>query len=237
MKRFRFKLSTVLVFTAVASMLLFSACSGVIGGPIVRITLPDLPSSGGSRYIATGADTPDEVHIVVAQKNNAYSYNNFEGTVTAVSNNVYSISNLLPDTYIFGVALLDSSPTSRMVNFKLKEVTIEPGFNDIVMELGPGISTLELNGLVIDNPFLPEGFTVSYGTDAIIFDVDTSVSNTLGYVPSAGAPVAQKIINGVPVAGALGPIPWTVNPGEDGVFITISALPDGSTQYFSLLLE
>ncbi len=217
MKRFEYGKIAVTVLAAAAILLLLSACSGVIGGDIVRISFS---SGSGGRYISTDANSG---YVVVLQKDKVYSLNSFEDKAYQEfeDGNVY-ITNLPAGDYIFGIVLIDdqdTEPTDDDVNVGLaiKEVEIKKGFNDVIIDVGPGITTFEINTVSYEDFFTPDGYSVTFAEDTIILDIDRTASDEVHLVPNLGSATGVMI----PSGGASLPSPWDVT-GEDGVAITIA---------------
>ena len=233
MKRLNIKKPVIGILAAAVIIVLLSACSGVIGGDYnVRISVPQL-ASGSSRYISPAATSG---YIVVLQENKVYSLNNFSDKAYQefVNGNVY-IANLPVGDYIFGIVLLDDSDEN--VGLAIKKREIKKGFNDIVIDVGPGISTLTIQGnpLPFEDIFKPDEYPVMFADNSIILDIDRNIVNdALGitFNPVTGTWVGEKIVEGVSTGGPVGAGPWSIEAAEDGIDITISGGPDlGSSSY------
>jgi hypothetical protein len=157
-------LTTVLVLAV--SLLVMSACSGVIGGDnLVRITIPGVSGASSSRTISSDAVNG---YVVVLKGNEVYSANNFDGEAfNYFVDGQVLIANLPVGDYIFGVALLSAGEEDN-VGLAIKEVTIEPGYNDVPITVGPGMDQFYVNGTSINNPFLPEGYSVTFEEDTVL---------------------------------------------------------------------
>lgn len=239
MKRFIPNRRLIVILLAVASLLFLSACSGVIGGDnMVRISIPGMDNTG--RYISGSANSG---YVVVLQGNKVYSLNNFTDIAyqELVKGNVI-IANLPAGTYIFGVVLLDENDLN--VGLAIKERKVEPGFNDFLINVGPGISTLNVNTLDYSDFFTPDGYTSRFAEDTIILDIDrldpSPDSLTLEFrelIPSntGGEKVIGGVADGNPVIGPT----WAILPAEDGIETTttglVPVLPGGYK--LSIILE
>lgn len=246
MKRNKYRKPVIAVLAAAAALLLLSACSGVIGGDtVVRISVPGMSGSGG-RYIAP---TSNSGYVVVLQKDKVYSLNSFSDKAyqELVNGNVY-ITNLPVGDYIFGVVLIDDNDTpddtgdDNNLGLAIKEREIKKGFNDIVIEVGPGIDQFDINGVSFEDFFTPDGYTATFAEDTVILDInrlaDGEIPDEVIYLPEVGQGVASGriIINGVPTGGSSGS-PWYVAVDEDGVAITITGALFPDDYAFNVILK
>lgn len=190
---------TAFILVTGALVLALSSCSGVIGGDnSVRISVDELSGSRSSRYISTNADSG---YVVVMQKNRIYSLNNFsDRAYHALKEGYVHISNLPVGDFIFGIVLTDNMGTDDyddddVYGLAIKEVKIKKGFNDVVIDVGPGIDTFEIGGEDFSDFLLPDGFGVSFATDTIILDTDNMGSMSLTYNDgvddAAGTPIVD----------------------------------------------
>jgi hypothetical protein len=146
MRQTKYMKPSVLLLFSVGILLLLSACSGVIGGDtVVRISVPGMSDTG--RFIS---DFANSGYVVVLQEDKVYSLNNFSDKAyqNLVDDNVY-IANLPVGTYIFGVVLIDDKGTpdekdDDNVGLAIKKRKVEAGYNDIQIDVGPGIKLYQL---------------------------------------------------------------------------------------------
>lgn len=230
----------VTALLAVASVLLLSTCSGVIGGDnMVRISVPGMGDTG--RYISGDANSG---YVVVLQGDKVYSLNEFTSVAyqELVNGNVY-IANLPVGTYIFGIVLLDDI-TDDNVGLAIKELKVEAGFNDFLIDVGPGIDSLMVNSQDYEDFFTPDGYNVSFANDTIILDIDRnpiSDSLELTFEDSGTGTSGEKIINGTTAGAAAGSgtsgDPWIVQSTEDGVETTTTGLSPLSEYKLSVILK
>lgn len=219
MKRIhKLQIATV-IFISLAALLALNACSGVLGGQSgVRISVDGL---SGGRFISSSANSG---YVVVLKKDNVYSLNNFsDKAYYALLNGQVYIANLPEGDYIFGVALVDDNGTSDEnddVNYGLaiKEVTIQPGFNDVPIDVGPGINTFTINGVDFEDFFTPDGYSVTFEGDTLILDINRQTTNNVVFTTNDGAASPQLINND----GSLGASSWTVGTSHQGVLVTVS---------------
>ena len=223
MKHINYRKSVIAVLAAAAALLLLSACSGVIGGDtVVRISVPGMTGGSVGRYISSDATNG---YVVVLQKDKVYSLNNFDNRAYnyLINGQVY-ITNLPVGDYIFGVALMGVSDDNY--GLAIKEVSIKKGFNDVVIEVGPGITTFNVGGIGnIDNPFIPDGFTAEFATDTMILDYGRSGAETIDIsftFGSVGINPAITAVTGFEAGGinAGNPIP-DVNPSPSFLSSTV----------------
>jgi len=227
------KKTAVLILLITSVLLFLSACSGVLAGDdVVRISVSQLADESSGRFIS---GTASNGYVVVLDKDRIYSLNNFSGDAYnyLVNGEVY-IANLPPGDYIFGVALLDEN--DKNLGFAVKEWTVEKGFNDISIEVAPGIVTLSVSDLNDDitNPFLPpEGVFVEFAENTIIFDYDRTSNTLVGFAVTFGdgteisGPSVDPINGEEPVL--LGGL-YEVPEGTDGISFSYSATVDSVTQ-------
>ena len=226
MKHINYRKSMIAVLAAAAALLLLSACSGVIGGDtVVRISVPGMTGGLVGRYISSDATNG---YVVVLQKDKVYSLNNFDNRAYnyLINGQVY-ITNLPVGDYIFGVALMGVSDDNY--GLAIKEVSIKKGFNDVVIEVGPGISTFNVEGIGdIDNPFLPDGFTAEFATDTIILDFGRSGTTNINFNVTFGpSEVVPNILDANQIGGSgegtdLGSPSLTLPADASGVEFVIS---------------
>jgi hypothetical protein len=168
--------SVTLLAVVSAVLLLFSSCSGLIGGEAsVRISVPGLAGSSDARFLSADATNG---YVVVFDKNKVYSLNNFsKDSYHYLLNGQVYIAGLPVGDYIFGIVLMGENEGDNY-GLAVKEVRIEAGLNDVEIEVGPGISSLSIGGIGdIDNPFIPDGYSVEFETDTMIFDFERSGVN------------------------------------------------------------
>ncbi len=236
MKRYDYMKTSIAVLAAAAVLLLLSACSGVIGGDtVVRISVPGLTDSSSARHISSNATNG---YVVVLKKDKVYSLNNFDGKAFnyLVNGQVY-ITNLPTGDYIFGVALMSADDDNY--GLAIKEVKIGTGFNDVVIEVGPGISSFNIGGIGdIDNPFVPDGFTAEFATDTMILDYNRSGTTNIDFNITFGPSETVPIISDANQIGGdgdgldLGASPFTLPADASGVEFVINS---GAFSYTLLL--
>jgi hypothetical protein len=171
MKRtYRLQIAT-LIFISLAALLALNACSGVLGGQnVVRVYVPELAGEGAARHVSTDPDVTNG-YVVVLKKDKIYSLNNFsDDAFNYLKGGKVYITNLPEGDYIFGVALLTDS--DKNYGLAIKEVAIQPGFNDVPIVLGPGITDFDITGgPSIDNPLVPsDDYSVEFAEDTVIID-------------------------------------------------------------------
>jgi len=205
MEKINIRKPVIGILAAAMVMLFLSGCSGVMGGDYnVRISVPQL-ASGDSRYIS---GTAESGYVVVMKENKVYSLNSFSDKMYQefINGNV-CISNLPVGDYIFG-----------------------EGFNDIVIDVGPGIQTFFINGDPFKDFFTPDGYSTTFAEDTIILDIDRVADgesfDIINFAPDSGlgATISGNIL---PAGGSIGGPSWSVGLDEEGVDFTISggALP------------
>ncbi|MCK5736038.1 MAG: hypothetical protein KAH21_06140 [Spirochaetaceae bacterium] len=167
------------------------------------------------------------------KENKVYSLNNFSDKAYQEfeNGNVY-IANLPVGNYIFGIVLLDDQGTSDVnddvnVGLAIKEKEIKAGFNDIVIEVGPGINKFEINWISFEDFFTPDGYSSSFANDTIILDIDRTSSDRIEYVPTpAGATTSGiRLVDGVPTGASSGGSVWFAGIDHNGVEIKINNVP------------
>jgi hypothetical protein len=242
MRQTKYMKPSVLLLFSVGILLLLSACSGVIGGDnMVRISVPGMADSG--RFISSSANSG---YVVVLQGNKVYSLNNFSDKAyqDLVDGNVF-IANLPVGTYIFGVVLIDDKGTSDEndddnVGLAIKKRKVEAGFNDILIDVGPGITTFDINGISFENFFIPDGFTVSFDEDTIILDIDRNPAGAdvvdLAF-NGGGTTSGDIIVDGVASGSPVIAIQWDIAANEDGVETITTGLPPLSEYKLSVILK
>lgn len=209
--------SVTLVLTASVILLLLSSCSGVIGGEYnVRISVPEL--SSGGRYISGSANSG---YVVVLKENKVYSLNSFSDKAYQEfeNGNVY-IANLPVGDYIFGIVLLDDQGTTDTgddvnVGLAIKKREITEGFNDIVIDVGPGINAFTVNSISFEDFFTPDGYTSTFAEDTIILDIDRVSPDSVAMSFETGIATAVLIPSGTAFTG-------NVPADQDGVEYSIS---------------
>ncbi len=163
-------------FLTAGAFLLLSACSGLIGGDtVVRMSIGAV---SGGRYIDQRADTG---YVAVLKEGQIYSavevgplaYEEFE-------NGYLYLNSIPPGEYIFVVSLIGpvtppvGGPAEDMnVGLAIKKISITKGFNDVVIDVGPGIHTFTVTGasnvpVTIDNFVNPTEYSISYAEDTFI---------------------------------------------------------------------
>ncbi len=222
MKRLNIRKTVIGIIAAAVIMLLFSACSGVIGGDYnVRISVPQL-ASGGGRYISGSANS-GYVVVLKENSNGVYSLNKFSDAAfyEFIHGNVY-IANLPVGDYIFGIVLMN--PADVNVGLAIKKREIKEGFNDIEIDVGPGIGVFAIQSIPFpfEDIFKPKEYPVMFANDTIILDIDRTPSDEVALVFETGAANGEKIVDGSSTGIPLGPGPWDILPNEDGVDVTIS---------------
>jgi len=232
MKRLNIRKTVIGILAAAVIMLLFSACSGVIGGDYnVRISVPQL-ASGSGRYISGSANSG---YVVVLKENKVYSLNSFSDKAYQEfeNGNVY-IANLPVGDYIFGIVLLDDQGTTDTgddvnVGLAIKKREIKEGFNDIEIDVGPGINAFTINTVSFEDFFTPDGYTSTFAEDTIILDIDRNpggddfiLTFNTGVVASV-----QSISDYLNLGGGVGSPTWggTLPANQDGADVTISGAP------------
>jgi len=216
------KKTALLIVLASLALLFLSACSGVLGGNYnVRISVPQL-ASGDGRYVSDSAVSGYAV-VLAEDDNKVFSLNRFSDLdfQEFIHGNVY-IANLPVGTYIFGIVLLDAEDNN--VGLAIKKREIKEGFNDIVIDVGPGISTFYINEISFEDFFAPDGYSTIFDEDTIILDIDRVADGEqldkiqLSPDPGLGASVLGITLpEGNPTAG-----PWFLGSDDDGVNISIS---------------
>ena len=167
-------------YLSVLLLLILLSCSGILGQKDgLNIVIPQMASN--NRYISPEAI---EGYVVVMKGDAVYSANNFtDAGFNYLVNGQVFIANLPIDNYVIGIVLLNEND---MVGFALKEVTVKQGYNEVSIEVGPGIEFLDIDGLDFSNPFdMPEGTHISFAQDTMIIDYSAptesiSLSMTFG---------------------------------------------------------
>ncbi|MDF1567697.1 MAG: hypothetical protein P1P77_06725 [Spirochaetaceae bacterium] len=205
----RLQIATV-IFISLAALLALNACSGVLGGQnVVRVYVPELAGSGDSRHVSMNATYG---YVIVVKKDKVYSANkySYEAYEKLVEGNA-NIANLPEGDYIFGVALMDDAGANY--GLAIKEVTIQPGFNDVPIVVGPGITTFDISGLPsIDNPLWPsKDYSVKFAEDTVIIDYGRSGNATVNITFDFGDSTVLGAITATDIGGDVveGP-PYTV---------------------------
>ena len=237
MKKSDYNKTAALVLLAAVALLFLSACSGVIGGDTtVRISVPGM--SSGGRFISA---TATNGYVVVLDKNKIYSLNSFDDDAFnyLVNGQVY-ITNLPTGDYIFGVALLGENDEN--FGFAVKEWTVEKGFNEVPIQVAPGIVDFTVDDIPedISNPFdPPEGVYVEFAEDTIILDYGRTATPLVTFDVTFGdgtvintPPVPVEPIKGSdPVWDAVA-VGYIVQENSSGIVWKYSATVGGIDQDF-----
>jgi len=233
MKKSDYNKTAALVLLAAVALLFLSACSGVIGGDTtVRISVPGM--SSGGRFISA---TATNGYVVVLDKNKIYSLNSFDDDAFnyLVNGQVY-ISNLPTGDYIFGVALLDENDNNT--GFAVKEWTIEKGFNEVPIQVAPGIVDFTVDDITedISNPFdPPEGIYVEFAEDTIILDYDRTATPLVTFDVTFGDGTVITTLSPEPIDGPP-PVPagggYIVQEDSSGIVWKYSATVGAVDQDF-----
>ncbi len=128
---------------ALGLLIVLSGCSGIIGGQtVVHMTLGN---GGSGRYIDENTQSG---YVAVFRQDRVYSINEFEGTKTEFENGSVYLNSLAPGDYVFVVALTgEESGTTYNSGLAIKEVTVERGLNNVLIDVGPGVSSFGIEEL------------------------------------------------------------------------------------------
>ncbi len=204
----------VLLLSAAVVLLFLTACSGVIGGDTtVRISIPQLADGSAGRFISTASNSG---YVVVMQESKVYSLNSFsDRAYQELENGNVFITNLPVGSYIFGVVLMDDTDDTN-VGLAIKKRDIKKGYNDIVIDVGPGIDIFTINDISFEDFFAPDGYSTTFEEDTIILDIDRTPPDSVVLNFETGSVTTATLIpSGDPFAG-------TVPIDQDGVEYTIT---------------
>ncbi len=225
--------SAALVLLAAVVLLFLSACSGVIGGDtMIRISVPGMANDG--RFISADSNSG---YVVVMQESKVYSLNNFSDRAYQefVNGNVY-ITNLPVGNYIFGVVLIDDMGTSETgddtnVGIAIKKKEIKIGYNDIVIDVGPGIDNFTINTLNFEDFFTPDGYSTTFADDTVILDIERDeVSDSVVLNFETGSATGKLIPSGIPFSGV-------IPEDQEGVVFEITDVLFAGSYMFTLILK
>ena len=164
---------------------LVTACSGVIGPRSgVLIEIPAIANNVSGRYIDTSGNTMTKGYVIIAQEDKVYSFNDYADSYDLKNGRVF-ISNIPVGKYILGVVLLNDEDNTN--GLAIKEITVEPGLNEVRITVGPGTSNLKIGDMEVTNPLLPnDNYSISYKQDTLIFDYNRKELERVHYIPSFG---------------------------------------------------
>ncbi len=208
------------VLVVLSLLTVLSACSGMVGGATsVRMTVGN---AGSGRYIHEGVN---EGYVAVLQKNKIHSINEFEYDSEAryeeFDNGSVYLNSIAPGKYIFIVVLLERNGGATFNRgLAIKEVTVNKGFNDLYIEVGPGVGSFYIDQTnVTDVPLFELISPGGEYLNLISFKEDTVVFKKSGLqkLPGAGTEIT---LNDVRLAfqwdmdNGLDPLPPPVGAGQ-----------------------
>jgi hypothetical protein len=208
-------ITLVLIITLISG-----SCSGYIGlnNITVRIDVPGTSTESLSRHVAS------DVEVVHLRGTQVYGY--LQSDISAGST-TFSMPGIPVDDYVLVALLINTG--DEVVGFAAKDVTIEAGFNELPITIGPGLNPLKINGNTINDPFgADSGYTMGFAHNTIIINTggrDPDGDEVL-YTPYFGTDVTYDsvVIDSVETIENrnLGSSPWTVNPDETGLVFTMT---------------
>lgn len=163
-------LSKIILSTAVLIGLLslMTACAGIFGSHgRVMVTIPGMGSTSKGLYV--DAATMTKGYVVVAQNDEMYTFEEYPDTHDLIGGQAY-ISNIPEGTYLFYIILLNEA--DNITGLALKEVVINPGYNEVEITVGPGVSNFSVEGIELQlDPVEPsDAYSVSFSENTITFD-------------------------------------------------------------------
>lgn len=159
-------------------IIILVSCSNIINKDGLYLSIPQ----SNAKHISNLAN---EGYVIVLDEDKIYSLNNFinDSYHYLINGEVY-IANIPAGEYIIGVVLLNNN---IMYGFSLEEITITPGYNQAIIDVGPGIQNFIVDNISINNPFeVPSGIKIQYSQDTIIVDYDKSETPEIVFSASFG---------------------------------------------------
>ena len=180
---FKIILSTAVL---IGLLSLMTACAGIFGSHgRVMVTIPGMGST--SKGLHVDAATMTQGYVVVAQGDEMYTFEEYPDTHNLINGQAY-ISNIPEGTYLFYIILLNDS--DNITGLALKEVVINPGYNEVEITVGPGVSNFSVGGieeLQLDPVGPSDDYSVSFSEDTITFDYDRPSGDVkVEYYPTFG---------------------------------------------------
>jgi len=133
----------------------------------VRIQM-DNPDGSAGRFLA---EEGERVYIAFLAGTDVYLYGEFD---LVGDNTTFDMIGIVAGDYVLLTVLTtvdDEGESDKVVGLAVKEVTVNPGINDIPVTLGPGLSNMRINGESLDLTDLPEGYGITLSEDSLTFDL------------------------------------------------------------------
>lgn len=185
-------------------VLVLSSCSGMIGGyDGLEVRVNGL-SNG--RYISPSANSG---YIVLLQKNKIFSLNIIDGSPYSawiLPGGIARIPSIPVGDYILGIVLMDDNGTPSDLQddtnygLAIKEISIKKGYNSVIVDVGPGISSFQIGGVDFDDFLTPDGYEVGFEEDTVIIYTNQAGTISLTYQ-----------------TGGTGSVPASPGPGDNTV--------------------
>jgi len=131
----------------------------------VNVKLADI---GAGRYIAGGGAGVDEAVLGFIEEDVMYNFDAMEDITNFTGE--YLFTGIPVGNYAFLAILMSDGDN---ISTAVQGVTIEPGFNDIIIDMGPGFE-LTINGNPLEIDDLSSKFTLSFNKDVITIGISKS---------------------------------------------------------------
>ncbi len=208
----------------------FSTCSGTLGGAYgsVRIAIPGVGNASSGRFV--DAATMTSGYVILGRGDQVYSLNEYTQTHELIKGEVV-LSNIEAGTYLLGVVLKNKKDI--VTGLALKNITVTPGYNEVEVVVGPGISKLEIEGVegFEANPFdtRNDAYSLSFSEDTMIFDYGRqSKAAIVSYYPTFGTGSSRRITKiEASIIDADGAVNSSATVTGNKVTVTVSAGASG----------
>jgi hypothetical protein len=155
----------LLFITILTSLLVLSGCDNLVDQSDQGNVTIKLSEGSTGRYIAGGGDTVDQIALGFVKKDVLYNGDFLEDLDGVESEYVYT--GIPVGDYTFLAMLIANDD---VISMAVENVSIEAGFNEIPVEMGPGMS-LTINDKDFEIDDLSAEFSIAFNGDVITIGV------------------------------------------------------------------